>query len=279
MTSSLSRARLVGAAALGFISALAHADQKPLWELGLGVGGIVFPDYRGSDELEAYPIPMPYVIYRGKFLKADREGVRGELFDRRYAELSISVNGSIPVNSDDNEVRQGMPDLKPTLELGPSFDLHLWRSDDSRIELDLVMPLRMPVTIESSPQAIGWIFAPRVNLDIQNAAASGWNVGVGIGPLFASGKYHDYFYSVEPRFATSERPFYEAGSGYSGMHLLASLSKRYPGYWIGAYVRIDSLHGATFEDSPLVQQDYAITGGIGIAWMLRKSKRMVEAEE
>jgi outer membrane scaffolding protein for murein synthesis (MipA/OmpV family) len=264
---------------LALTTSIARADPKPLWELGLGVGGIVFPDYRGSDELQVYPVPMPYVIYRGKFLKADREGVRGELFDRRYAELSVSVSGSIPVNSDDNEIRQGMPDLKPTLELGPSLDLHVWRSSDARIELDVVMPLRMPITVESSPQAIGWIFAPRINLDIQNAAASGWNVGVGIGPVFASSRYHDYFYSVAPRYATSERPSFEADGGYSGMHMLASLSKRFPGYWVGAYIRLDALNGVAFDNSPLMQQDYAIAGGIGIAWMIRKSKRMVEADE
>jgi hypothetical protein len=219
------------------------------------------------------------VIYRGKFLKADREGVRGELFDRRYAELSVSVSGSIPVNSDDNEVRQGMPDLKPTLELGPSLDLHLWRSASSAVKLDLVMPVRMPITIESAPQAIGLIFAPRLNLDVQNVASSGWDVGIGAGPLFASSKYHEYFYSVAPRYARAARPAYEADGGYSGVHLLASMSKRFPSYWIGAYLRCDDLHGAVFEPSPLVQRKYALSGGFGIAWMIGKSKRVVDADE
>jgi outer membrane scaffolding protein for murein synthesis (MipA/OmpV family) len=272
------RVAAIVAAAVSF-SQSAAAEPKPLWELGLGVGGIVFPDYRGSDELEMYPIPLPYVIYRGKFLKADREGVRGELFDRRYAELSFSVGGSIPVNSDDNDVRQGMPDLKPTLELGPSFDLHLWRSAASDMKLDLVMPVRMPITIESSPQAIGLVFAPRLNLDVQNIAATGWDVGVGAGPLFASGKYHEYFYSVAPRYAQPERPAYDADGGYSGMHVLASISKRFPSYWIGAYMRFDHLHGAAFAASPLVQQSYALSGGFGVAWMIGKSKRVVEADE
>jgi MipA family protein len=256
------------------------ADQKPLWEAGIGVGGIVFPDYRGSDELRTYPIPLPYVIYRGKFLKADRDGLRGALFDRRYAELSLSVNGSVPVNSDDNEARQGMPDLKPTLELGPSLDLHLWRSMDSTVKLDVVLPLRLPFTIESSPQSIGWVFAPRLHLDVKDVAGlQGWEFGVGVGPVFASEKYHDYFYSVEPRYSIPERPSYEASGGYSGAHVLASLSKRFPKYWVGAYVRADSLHGAQFDDSPLLRQDYAFSGGIGIAWMIGKSKRTVEADE
>jgi MipA family protein len=258
----------------------AVAEEKPLWEAGLGVAGIVFPDYRGSDELETYPVPLPYIIYRGKFLKADRDGVRGELLNRKYAELSLSVSGSVPVNSDDNEVREGMPDLKPTLELGPSLDLHLWQSAASDIKVDLVLPLRFPITLESSPQFVGWVFAPRLNVDIENVAgAVGWEAGFGVGPVFASSKHHDYFYSVPSRFATPQRPEYEADGGYSGMHVLASLSKRYPGYWIGAYVRIDSLHGAAFNDSPLLQQDYSFSGGIGIAWMIGKSERTVEVAE
>jgi outer membrane protein len=257
----------------------ARAEEKPLWEAGLGVGGLVFPDYRGSDEMQAYPIPVPYLIYRGDFLKADREGVRGELFDREYAELSISVNATIPVSSDDNAARRGMPDLEPTIELGPSLDLHVWKSPDERIKLDVVMPLRAPLTVERSPKSIGWLFSPRVNLDIGNVNNSGWNLGLGAGPVFADRKYHDYFYSVKPQYSNAERPEYDAKGGYSGVHVLASLSKRYPKYWVGAYIRYDSLESAAFEDSPLVRSTSYIAGGFGIAWMIGQSKRLVEVDE
>ena len=258
----------------------AHAEEKPLWEAGLGIGALRFPDYRGSDESKIYPVPVPYFVYRGEFLKADRGGVRGLLFDRRYAELSISVNGTIPVDSEDNAARRGMSDLKPTFEIGPSLDVHVWRSSDERLKLDLVMPLRLPVTIESSPKSIGWVFSPRLNLDVRNVAGlDGWDFGIGAGPIYADRRFHDYFYSVDARFATPERPQFEADGGYSGMHVLASLSKRFPGYWIGAYVRYDSLSGAAFEDSPLVKSRHYLAGGIGIAWMIGQSKRMVQTEE
>ena len=264
-------------------SAAVCAEEKagtevPLWEVGFGAGVLAFPDYRGSDEMQVFPAPLPYVIYRGKFLKSDRDGVRGELFDRKYAELSLSANGSIPVDSDDNDARSGMPDLKPTLELGPSLDLHVWRSADANIAVDVILPLRLPVTIASSPEAIGWIFAPRVNVDVQNVAGFiGWNLGVGAGPLFADRRYHDYYYSVAPRFATADRPEYAASGGYSGSHLLVSLSKRFPSYWVGAYVRADSVHHSQFERSPLVERSFAFTGGIGIAWLIAESERMVLA--
>lgn len=259
--------------------ALSHAEQKPLWEAGLGVGGIAFPDYRGSDESNVYPFPLPYFVYRGKFLKADREGVRGELFDRRDLELSLSMDATIPVSSDDNAAREGMPNLRPTLELGPSLDVHLWRSPKEDMKLDLVMPLRLPITLESSPQTLGWNFSPRLNLDVANVAGlQGWNFGIGGGPIFGAAEFHEYFYSVAPRFATAQRPAYDAAGGYSGTHLLTAISKRFPTFWVGAYLRYDNLHNAAFADSPLVRRQNYVTGGIGIAWMIGKSKRMVEVE-
>jgi outer membrane scaffolding protein for murein synthesis (MipA/OmpV family) len=258
----------------------AHAEEKPLWEAGLGIGALVFPDYRGSDETTVYPVPVPYFVYRGKFLKADREGVRGELFDRKYAELSISANATIPVASEDNAARRGMRDLKPTVELGPSLDLHLWRTPDERIKLDLVMPLRAPLTVEASPRSIGLVFAPRINLDIADVAGySGWNFGVGTGPVFADDKFHSYFYTVTARDVRADRPAYDADGGYSGWHFLAALSKRFPRYWVGGYVRYDTLAGAAFVDSPLVKRQSYLAGGIGIAWMIGESSRLVETDD
>lgn len=259
-------------------SGAAHAEEKPLWEAGFGVGAIVFSDYRGSDEARAYPVPLPYFVYRGDILKADREGMRGELFDRKYAELSISLNATIPVDSEDNEARAGMPDLDPTIEIGPSLDLHLWRSQNERVQVDLVMPVRVPITLESSPRAIGWVFSPRINLDVQDVRTSGWDVGVGFGPVFADRKYHDYFYSVPAANATPTREEYQASGGYSGAHVIASLSKRFPKYWVGAFLRYDALQSTAFDDSPLFKSEHYFAGGVGIAWMVGRSKRMVESE-
>ena len=260
-------------------SVCAFAEEKPLWEAGLGIGALSFPDYRGSDESQVYPVPVPYFVYRGDFFKADKDGVRGRLLDKRYAELNISLGATIPVRSENTDARHGMPDLKPTVELGPSLDLHLWRSANEQLKLDLVMPLRFPVTLESSPQLIGWMFSPRVNLDVDDIAGTGWNFGFGLGPLFAGHKFHDYFYSVPAQYALPDRPEYQASGGYSGMHVLTALSKRFSTYWVGAYLRYDSLGNAVFSDSPLVRSNHYLAGGIGIAWMIGESKRMVESDD
>lgn len=261
-------------------AACAHAEQQPLWEAGLGIGALSFPDYRGSDQSHVYPLPVPYFVYRGDFFKADRNGVRGEFFNRKYAELNVSVNATIPVQSNNDRARQGMPNLRSTFEFGPSLDLHMWHAPDEKIKLDIVLPLRVPITVETSPQLIGWNFSPRLNLDMQNFAGwAGWNFGIGAGPMFAARKYHQYFYSVAAQYATPERPAFDARGGYSGGEVISALSKRFANYWVGAYIRYDTLQGAAFADSPLVKQRYYLAGGIGMAWMIRQSTHMVETDD
>ena len=274
------RALLICSAVLALSTPGAHAEEKPLWEFGLGAGAIAFPDYRGSDEARVYPVPVPYFVYRGPFLKADRDGLRGKLFNREYVELDLSVGATIPVNSSDNAARRGMPDLKPTLELGPSVEVHLWRSADRDVKFDLVMPLRVPITLESSPRSLQWLFAPRFNIDFENVGGrNGWNIGGGIGPVFAADKFHEYFYSVPAQFATPQRPEYRADGGYSGMHVLAAVSKRFPQYWFGAFLRYDWLGGAEFANSPLMRRENYLAGGFGFAWMIGESKRRVTTED
>lgn len=254
-----------------------HAEFKPLWEAGLGAGAVSFPDYRGSDETKYLLLPVPYFVYRGKYVRADREGMRGILFDSEHVTVKLSGNGSIPVDSDNNEARKDMPDLKPTVEIGPSVEISLWTSSDTATKLDLRMPLRVPFTIEKSPQALSWVFLPKLNLDLKDAVGfTGWNLGLGVGPIFAGRKYHNYFYGVDEAYATDERPTYETSSGYSGLRWTTSVSKRFRSYWFGAYVRYESLTNAVFDDSPLVKQQHSLAAGVGFTWIFSESPMIVD---
>ena len=55
--------------------------EQPLWEAGLGIGTLRLPHYRGSDQSHTWVLPVPYVVYRGRIFKADREGARAVLLD------------------------------------------------------------------------------------------------------------------------------------------------------------------------------------------------------
>jgi len=256
----------------------AETRQAPLWEYGLGIGAITFQDYPGSDTSRVYPIPTVYFVYNGTFLKADRNGVRGLLLNQDWVELNVSGGVSAPVRND--TAREGMPELRPTIQLGPSVDFHLVHSNAGRVKLDLNLPVRAAFTIAGSPQDIGWVFEPRLILRFKDTfGMRGWDVDLGSGPMYADRRYHDYFYSVAPQYATATRPAYAAPGGYSGTQFGITLAKRFPKFWFEAYLHYEALRGAVFAASPLVQRDYDWSAGVGFAWLLGKSTRLVEVSD
>lgn len=270
------RARLamlfVGASAA---ISVASAESLPLWEAGAGLASVSLPDYRGSDQRRNYVLPMPYLVYRGERLKADRDGMRGVLFDHPDLELSLSAGASPPVRSDNNTARQGMPDLRPVLELGPSLEATLWRSADATLKLRA--PIRSAFTLAASPKTVGWVFSPRLNLDFLHFADTPWEVGMLAGPIYASRRHHAYFYSVAPAFSTATRPAYDAPGGYAGTQFLISVSRRFEHTWLGAFVRWDSLSGAVFNGSSLVRESDYLAAGLAVAWVFGESSRRVDS--
>jgi outer membrane protein len=269
------------AAMLCFAAGAANASQEPLWEAGLGIGAIHFPQYRGSDQSKNYVLPAPYFVYRGDFLKADREGARGVFFRNDNVDVNLSVGASLPVSSSDNRAREGMPDLKPTVEVGPSFELTLWRSSRRDAKVDLRLPVRAAFSVEAHPRFVGTQFFPHLNLDLRNERVfPGWNLGMLAGPVFTDRRYNEYYYQVDPAFATATRPaFTPPGGGYAGIETIVALSKRFPKFWVGGFVRYDTLNKARFEESPLVTSRHYFAAGFAISWILGESHTRVEVPD
>lgn len=256
------------------------AEEKPLWEAGLGVAAVSFPAYRGSDQRSLFVLPTPYFVYRGEFLKADREGMRAELFESDRVELTVSGALSPPASSDDIRVRAGMPDLDANLEFGPQLNLKLWEAKHGSRQLKLLLPLRAAFTLNGQPKSIGWVFHPKLNLDLGSLPTlPGWNVGLQAGALFGDSRQHRYFYGVDTAYATTDRPAYEARSGFAGMQYLVGVSKRFDRHWVGAFLRYDNLSGATFAASPLVRTKNYVAAGVAISWVLDQSSTLVPADE
>ena len=259
----------------------ARAQDAPLWEAGIGVAGLHFPDYRGSEQSRNYALPAPYFVYRGDFIKADRGGLRSIFFKTDRLDLNLSAGASLPVDSSENRAREGMPDLRPSVEIGPSLSVNLWRADDRNAKVDLRLPLRAAFTVESRSRFIGGQFFPNLNLDIAHPfGMPGWNLGLLAGPVFTDSRYNRYFYEVRPEYATAARPaFSDTGSGYAGMQFLAAVSKRYPNFWVGGFARYDTLKNAVFEESPLVTSKRYVAFGFGVSWIFKESTVRVKLSD
>ena len=248
----------------------AAAAELPLWELGLGVAGLSLPHYRGADKSGRWLLPTPYAVYRGEVLRANRDGVKAMLFDTDRVDLDLSLAATAPTRSADEPARVGLPDLAGTLEFGPNLNLRLARGPGWKLELRL--PVRAAMTLESSPKAIGWAAAPNLNVDHR---LGGWNIGTQVGALWGSRRLHAYTYDVTPAQATAARPAYRADGGHAGWQATLGLSRRDGDRWFGAFVRADSLSGSVIADSPLVRRQNTVAFGVAMSWVLWRSERLV----
>lgn len=254
--------------------------EKPLWELGIGGGFLLMPDYRGSDKTRAYLLPFPYAVYRGGIFRLEDKRISARLFATDRITLDASGYGAVPVRSSDNDARAGMPDLDPTFEVGPALRIKLLDSKENRYRLGIALPVRAVFSTDfSTVRYEGVVFSPRLNFE-KGDVIPGTDVflGVSAGPMFGDRGYHDYFYKVEPRYATVARPAYAPKGGYSGSTLTVGLGKKYKQFIFNTFVSADYLEGAVFEDSPLVKTKTSWMGGFSITWVFLKSEKMVADE-
>ncbi len=255
-------------------------EEKPLWELGMGVGLLYMPDYRGSDESRFYALPYPYFVYRGDIIKVDRQKISGKVFKTDRILLDVSIYGSVPVKSSKNSARTFMEDLDATFEVGPALDITLLESRQKQYSLKLLLPVRAVFSTDFESVAHeGWVISPRLNFEKRDIIPNtGLRLGVSLGPMFADGGYHDYYYTVEPVYALPWRLAYDAGGGYSGTILTVGLSKSYRQFKFNAFVSADFLDGAVFENSPLMKTQTSIMSGVSVSWVFLKSQDTINAD-
>ncbi|WP_341938540.1 MipA/OmpV family protein [Marinimicrobium sp. C2-29] len=229
--------------------------------VGLGLGGVIAPDYRGSGEYQRTISPIPYFVYTGRFFKADRDGMRSDLFQGESFEINFSASATLTPESHRTPRRDGMPSLYSTLELGPALNINLTgeRINDGWM---LSLPLRGVVAISANPEWVGWAVSPQVVRRWRNEERT---LTFRTGPYFADQSYHRYYYQVESQYAREDRPTFDVGAGYSGWSSQLVFSQRRGDWWFGIYGRYENLSGAVFEKSPLLETKHVFNVGGGIS--------------
>jgi len=272
--------KILGITLLLTVSHSAHAQKLPLWEIGVGLGALYLPFYRGASQTKTYALPYPYLVYRGKYLEIDAGSVRGHLFETKRTLLDLSLAAGIPVPSDEDGARVGMPRLDPTLELGPSLEVHLWHHKMKRRSLTLNFPLRssFSVSLDHIAQQ-GWSFSPYLEYAIKSSRHGDWKASLALGPLYADSDYHNYYYQVDAGYASASRPEYNASGGYSGSRVTFTVTKNIGDLWLGGFIRYDDLDGAVFKDSPLVTEGSYMAMGVALTWVFAKSETLVEVSD
>ncbi len=256
-----------------FVSCAAHAQQLPLWELGVFGGAATTPAYPGSADRSTRGLVLPFLLYRGEVLRVDQQGIGARLLRSDRVELDVGLAASLPARSSDVGARTGMPNLGTLLELGPRLKVTLARTAPrSRIRLDL--PLRAVIEARSGVRAQGITFEPKIVYEA-SAENERWSFDANLGMVFGDRKINRYFYEVRPEFATPERPAYEADGGAMLVRAGASASRMLGmDVRVFGFVRYDSYAGAANRASPLMQKRSGASAGVALAWTFKRSARL-----
>jgi hypothetical protein len=274
---------LAGALVLGLLGvaagvSAAEPGTKPLFELGAVGGGAYVPDYPAAGQNHLQGIGLPFIAYRGEFLRAGDKGiVRGRILRGERYEFDISLSGSFPTDSDNNDARFGMPDLDTLAEVGPRLQLTLLRAPrDAKIELELPVRVAFSTDFTDDFDFRGFVFAPELAYQNENFLGADLQLKLSVGSSFATEELTAYFYEVAPRFATPARLAFSADGGYLGSKLQLLLTKRVNDRVRTFFgLRADFHQGATNDLSPLFREETTFTIGMGLVVSLYQSERRV----
>ena len=245
------------------------AETPPLWEAGIGIAGLSQPAYPGASGSIKRAIPLPLVIYRGPWLRADREGIDLRALKSENIEVDLGFGARLGARQSEVPQREGMHKLGTTLEVGPRLRWTLMKSADGRLRLDV--PLRGVFDASDSMRNVGLAFEPTLRQDFRFA---GWDASVGVGALVGDRKLGAYYYGVRPSEVTADRPAFEARSGLHAWRFNAGVGKALtPELRLFSFVRLDDLQGAANRASPLVQRRDGWTVGFALAWTPWRSSR------
>ncbi len=252
--------------------AQAQDSTPPLWEAGLMGGFASTPSYPAASDRTTRAIALPYLIYRGEVLRADRDGIGARVVHTEDLEFDIGFAASLPSRATDNLARTGMTDLGTLLEFGPRLKW-TWARPTATSRVRLELPLRGVLEFNSGLHGQGLVFEPELIYETRDIVA-GWGFSASGSLVWGDRRLNNFFYGVSPQFATSLRPVYDAQAGLIASRLHLSTSRHFgDDLRLFAFVRLESYAGAANQDSPVHLQSSGSSVGLALAWTLGRSEQ------
>jgi len=245
---------------------------QPLWEAGLAAFGARSPAYPGAAQRSSNGIVLPYLLYRGRILRAEQGSVGVRAARTERMELDVGFAGSFGSAASSNDARRGMPDIGTLVEFGPRLRWRLGPAFGGN--LAAAVPLRGVFDLNNRFEYRGLALEPSLSWGTR---AGGFNLGTSLGLLIADQRLADTFYGVAPAFAQPGRPAYEARAGLVATRLSFNASRRLGRDWVVfGFARLDSVRGAANRTSPLVDAPTGTAVGLGVSWTFARSDQPAE---
>jgi len=215
------------------------------WRYTLGLGVAAVPDYEGSEDYKAAPLPIA---------RAQKGYQYGQLFGSKVTSNLVAdpnfraglVAQYISKRDDvENNRVDNLKTVDPALMLGGlvGYDMHL-------------NPGTLGFEVEWTHDVIdgndGWLLQPEIRY--RRKLAQDWGLHVSTTVTYASGNYMDSYFSITPAdSARSGLPTYNASSGIKDAGVNVALTYSFTEHWnVGGLVGYKRLLNDA-EDSPVTK--------------------------
>ena len=234
------------------------APERPLWELGLGVGGLRLPRLPrlGPDRAYAAAGAVRRLSRRVSARPTAKARARCWSTSDRV-EVDLSVAAAAPTRSRDNAARDGMPDLPPTVEIGPNFNFTLLRARDA-LKLELRAAAARRVHVRESPRSIGCDFLAepqprpaRCRRRLEHRPAS--------RPAVRQTASSTSTTTASTGLRDGAAPGISRPGGYAGWQALAATSRRFGNTWLGAFAALRQPARRGVRRQPAGARKHAVT--------------------
>ena len=272
----MSTLRVTFAACCAALSTLAVAQgpagsAPPLWELGGVALGVSQSAYPGADQQVNRALALPYFVYRGDVLRADRDTAGIRAMKTETFELDVGFAGAFGAGTETIEARQGMRKLGTMVELGPRLKWDLGAGPAGG-RLSAEFPARAVLDLSDKAAHRGWSLEPK--LTYSNRTAGGWRYSASVSAIVADTRLAQTFYEVRSSEATAARPAYTAESGLVSWRFGTAFSRSLARDWnLFGFARLETVAGAANESSPLVRRSSGASVGVGVAYTWMRSDR------
>jgi len=238
-------------------SSEATTDERP-WELTLGLGMGVMPEFKGSEDSDFRVLPVVMGSYQLDEKNKLFLGVIGglgwehQLNERFSAGLKIGYVGDR--ESDDSNRLTGMPDIDSSVDGGPfiSYQINEFFSAELATAFDL------------GNVHNGWTITPQLNY--QNRLGMKWLAGGSIGLTYGDDNYTQTYFGVDPQFANANRAAYTAEAGISEASLGLNLTRLLDQNWFIRGDVIGTNYLGDADDSPILEEETTVMSFITVGY-------------
>ena len=216
------------------------------WEVVIGGGAIVKPDYEGSDEFSVSPVPWVSATYNG-WLKVDPTGLTVEVYEKGPFSLSTKIGYEGGREEDDSDALRGLGDV----DGGAAFE--------GRAAFEYG-PAEIYASVEKTAGGSDGLLGV-AGIELTHAFAPALILGVGASATFADENHMEAYFGVDAAQAVrSGYAPYQAEAGLKRVDLTASLTVGLNEHWFVRGKGGVGLLVGDAADSPIVKEEVQTSG-------------------